>query len=77
MATLFQRGCRKPSLSARKPASKPLNGVVFHEFDLMPAKPILDEFGRLLAEHYGFTDEEVGFIISYDLKYRMGRGDNG
>ena len=23
--------------------------------------------------HYGFTDEELDFIINYDVKYRMGR----
>jgi hypothetical protein len=28
------------------------------------------------AQHYGFTDEELDFIINYDIKYRMGR-DNG
>lgn len=28
---------------------------------------------RVLAEHYGFTDEELDFIINYDIKYRMGR----
>ena len=26
-----------------------------------------------LAEHYGFTDEELDFIINYDIKYRMGK----
>jgi hypothetical protein len=30
----------------------------------------------VLAHHYGFTDEELDFIINYDIKYRMGR-DNG
>jgi hypothetical protein len=30
-----------------------------------------------LAYHNGFTDEELDFIINYDIKYRMGReGDN-
>ena len=28
---------------------------------------------RRLARHYGFTDEELDFIINYDIKYRMGR----
>jgi hypothetical protein len=28
---------------------------------------------RVLAAHYGFTDEELDFIINYDIKYRMGR----
>ena len=36
------------------------------------SKPIIDEIDRVLAEHYGFTDEELDFIINYDLKYRMG-----
>ena len=26
----------------------------------------------LLAKHYGFTEEELDFIINYDIKYRMG-----
>jgi hypothetical protein len=27
----------------------------------------------LLAQHYGFTQEELDFIINYDIKYRMGK----
>ena len=27
----------------------------------------------MLAQHYGFTDEELDFIINYDIKYRMGK----
>jgi len=26
----------------------------------------------VLAKHYGFTDEELDFILNYDIKYRMG-----
>ncbi|MCX6885446.1 MAG: hypothetical protein NTX27_10425 [Verrucomicrobia bacterium] len=26
-----------------------------------------------MAEHYGFTPEELDFIINYDIKYRLGR----
>ncbi len=26
-----------------------------------------------LAEHYGFTQEKLDFIINYDIKYRMGK----
>ena len=37
------------------------------------SKPIIDEIDRALAKHYGFTDEELDFIINYDIKYRMGR----
>jgi uncharacterized alpha-E superfamily protein len=44
------------------------------------SKPIIDAIDRVLAEHYGFTDAELDFIINYDIKYRMGRDaeeDNG
>jgi len=32
---------------------------------------------RVLAHHYGFTDEELDFIINYDIKYRMGKDSGG
>jgi hypothetical protein len=37
------------------------------------SKPVIDEIDSVLAKHYGFTDEELDFIINYDIKYRMGR----
>ena len=45
----------------------------YDEFYLKQSKPIIDEIDRVLAEHYGFTDEELDYIINYDIKYRMGR----
>ena len=36
------------------------------------SKPIIDKMDCVLAQHYGFTDEELDFIINYDIKYRMG-----
>lgn len=36
------------------------------------SKLIIDEIDKVLAVHYGFTDEELDFIINYDIKYRMG-----
>lgn len=37
------------------------------------SKPIIDQIDQALAQHYGFTAEELDFIINYDIKYRMGR----
>jgi hypothetical protein len=42
-------------------------------FKIQKSKHIIDEIDRVLAKHYGFTDEELDFIINYDIKYRMGR----
>lgn len=55
------------------------------------ANPNLDKIDRMLAAHYGFTEEELDFIPStqlragipsarlrtgnYDIKYRMGRDE--
>lgn len=45
----------------------------YHEYYPALAKPILDQIDEVLAKHYGFTDEELDFIINYDIKYRMGK----
>ena len=37
------------------------------------SKPILDQIDQVLAEHYGFNEQELDFIMNYDLKYRIGR----
>ena len=46
--------------------------VRYREFYPVKSKPIIDEIDKVLAKHYGFTDEELDFIINYDIKYRMG-----
>jgi len=35
--------------------------------------PSLDEIDRVLAKHYRFTEEELHFVINYDIKYLMGK----
>ncbi len=49
-----------------------LCNICYQEFNPRLSKPILDEIDGLLAQHYGFTNEELDFIINYDIKYRMG-----
>ena len=43
------------------------------EFYPRLSKPLIDEVDCVLARHYGFTEEELDFIINYDIKYRMGQ----
>ncbi len=42
-------------------------------FYIKKSKHIIDEIDRVLAQHYSFTEEELDFIINYDIKYRMGK----
>jgi len=41
-------------------------------FKIQKSKHIIDEIDQVLAKHYGLIDEELDFIINYDIKYRMG-----
>lgn len=43
-----------------------------YQFNIRKSKPIIDEIDKALAQHFGFTEEELDFIINYDIKYRMG-----
>lgn len=54
-----------------KSATRGANETVTYNKDL--TKPIMDNIDTVLAQHYGFTQEELDFIINYDIKYRMGK----
>ena len=41
-------------------------------FYIRKSKEIIDQIDTVLAEHYGLTEEELDFIINYDIKYRLG-----
>ena len=52
---------------------KGIGAITVQYFNFRPSKPILDEIDKSLSGHYGFTPEELDFIINYDIKYRLGR----
>ncbi|WP_017711159.1 Eco57I restriction-modification methylase domain-containing protein [Prochlorothrix hollandica] len=56
---------------------KATGNVIYDEYYPKKSKPIIDEIDRILAQHYGFSPEELDFIINYDIKYRMGKDDGG
>jgi Eco57I restriction-modification methylase len=41
-------------------------------FDVARCKPIIDEIDRALATGYGFSAAQLDFVVSYDLRFRMG-----
>jgi hypothetical protein len=50
--------------------------ISYAEFNAGASKPIIDKIDAALARHYGFTDEELDFIVNYDIKYRLGADAN-
>lgn len=45
-------------------------------FKIQRSKPLIDNIDCLLAPHFGFSDEELDFIVNYDIKYRMGADED-
>jgi len=41
------------------------------------SKSILDKIDEVLGKYYGFSEEELDFIINYDVQYRIGRDAGG
>jgi len=62
--------------SKRKVRVQGTDRVEYDEFYPFHSKPFMDEIDRVLAKQYGLTDEELDFIINYDIKYRMGRNSD-
>ena len=48
------------------------NDDIYEEYYPKKSKSIIDKIDKVLAQNYGFTEEELDFIINYDIKYRMG-----
>ena len=49
------------------------DSIAIEEYRVVCSKSMLDEIDCVLAKLYGFTDEELDFIIHYDSKYRIGK----
>lgn len=45
---------------------------IFESFNPQLSKEIIDQIDRVLANHYQFSEQELDYIINYDIKYRMG-----
>ena len=60
------------STKERKRTGNIINNTEIN-FDVKKSKSIIDKIDKVLAEHYGFTEEELDYIINYDIKYRMGK----
>ena len=46
--------------------------VIYDEYYPKRSKKLIDEIDKCIAKYYNFTEEELDFIINYDIKYRMG-----
>lgn len=52
--------------------SKTRGKVITSYYQKKQSEEVIDEIDKVLAKFYGFSEEELDFIINYDIKYRMG-----
>lgn len=74
--TRYDKDLRKHSVR-RRIRYKATGWIEYDEFYPRESKGILDGIDTLLAQHYGFTEDELDFVINYDIKYRMGADPEG
>jgi len=72
--TALMKDLREHSVRRRIPY-RTTGFVEYDEYYPRESKPLVGKIDAVLAKHYGFTDEELDFIINYDIKYRMGGAD--
>jgi len=53
------------------------NAITYAEFYGSKSKHLIDQIDKVLAQHFGFTAEEVDAVMNYDVKFRMGDELNG
>jgi hypothetical protein len=61
----------KAHASRREAQYQRTGKVVYDEFYPKHSKPIIDEVDNILGKLYGFNEEELDFIINFNVKYRM------
>lgn len=51
---------------------KTIGEISYRIFHPKYSKPIIDEIDKVIADIYGLNDEELNFILNYDIKFRLG-----
>ena len=46
-------------------------------FNPTASKPLIEEIDRVIQKHYNLTDDELEYIINYDIKYRLRKETEG
>jgi hypothetical protein len=46
--------------------------IEYDEINAAKEKHLIEAVDGLLAKGYGLTDEELDFVVNYDIKYRLG-----
>ncbi len=56
--------------------SKTRGSISQRQYYVRKSKDIINKIDTVLASHYKTTEQELDFIVSYDIKYRMGDEEN-
>jgi hypothetical protein len=66
------RGVGAANAGAETIRSRDGDEITVAEVYASKSEPLIDEIDCILVRHYGFTGEEVDFVMNYDAKFRLG-----
>ena len=66
----------RQSTTRKSKISRATGRIEYDEFNPRSCLDLIREIDCILARHYGFTNEELDFIINFDIKYRMGSDED-
>jgi hypothetical protein len=62
----------KKNSTRKETLYKTTGQVIYDEYYPRLSKSIIDKIDHLLSKHYGLSEEELDYLINYDIKYRLG-----
>jgi hypothetical protein len=71
LSTAIEKDCQDKSQILTM-NNKLTGKVELQSLSPVKSKQFIDKIDIELADHYGFTPEELDYIINYDIKYRLG-----
>lgn len=66
LRTSFIQNAQRKSVKYKKTGI-----VMYDEFNVSKSKPILDEVDRILGAHFGLESEQIDYLMSFEIKFRM------
>jgi len=73
--TALMQDLRKNCVRRRIPY-KTTGFVEYDEYYPRESKPFVDKIDAVLARYYGLSEEELDFLVNYDMKFRIGAAND-
>jgi len=74
---ILRSSCNLAECSRENTSQYRKSGLLIDSIDSRACKPLLDRIDAILGRHFGWSEEQLDYVVNYDIKYRMGRNSDG